>query len=56
MTVVIKLKENYLTISLINHFTFFHHLDRVGSPVIVTDRNGNMKRGNTYEVFGNEVA
>ncbi|MCK4527592.1 hypothetical protein KAW18_09495 [candidate division WOR-3 bacterium] len=52
MTLVIELKENYLTILPINHSTFFHYLDRVGSPVIVTTREGNMKRGNTYEAFG----
>jgi len=34
---------------------YSYHLDRVGSPIMITNREGNNVRSNTYEAFGNIV-
>ena len=33
----------------------FYHLDRIGSPIMITDVNGNVKKQKKYEAFGNLI-
>jgi len=34
---------------------FFYHLDRLGSPIMITDESGNVVKEKQYEAFGNIV-
>jgi len=33
----------------------FYHLDRIGSPIMITDENGNVIKQKQYEAFGNLI-
>jgi len=34
---------------------YFYHLNRLGSPIMITDENGNVAKEKQYEAFGNLV-
>jgi len=35
---------------------YFYHLDRLGSPIMITDENGDVVKEKKYEAFGNLVS
>jgi len=35
---------------------YFYHLDRIGSPIVITDENGSVVKNKKYEAFGNLVS